>query len=116
MNPLDDIFKEEEKPSIQQIEEKRLRVIFEWIVSFSVVFWSIAIVNHFGNDISILLKGILLIGIVTVIISSLFSLVFAFIEYKDFSFYTRFYHLWLLIMSSISCITIFISLYFIVVG
>lgn len=113
MTPLDDIFKEEEKPSTQKIEEKRLRVIFEWIVSFSVIFWAIAIVNKFGNDLTLLLKSILLIGFATVLISAILSLILALFEYKKFSFYTRFYHLWLLMMSLINGITILISLYLI---
>ncbi len=113
MNPLDDIFKEETPPSIQKIEEKRLRVFFEWILSFSIIFWAIAIVNQFGNNLTILLKSILLIGITTITISAILSLVLALFEYKNFSFYTRFYHLWLLMMSLINGITILISLYLI---
>lgn len=113
MTPLDDIFQENNQPTVQEIEEKRLRIAFEWIVSFSVVFWAIAIVNHFGNDISILLKSILLIGITTVTISAILSLIFAFFEYKNFSFYVRFYHWWLLIMSLINGTTILVALYFI---
>lgn len=111
MAPLDDIFKIESAPTIQQKEEKRLRIIFEWIQSFSILFWSIIIVNHFGNDISILLKGVLLIGFIIIVSSAILSLLLALFEYKDFSFYTRFYHLWLLIVSLINGATIFISLY-----
>jgi hypothetical protein len=113
MTPLDDIFREDDKPTIQQIEEKRLRVAFEWVMSFSVLVWAIAIVSHFGNDISLLLKGVLLIGLSTIIVSSILSLCLAFFDYKNFSFYTRFYHLWLLLMILINGGTSLAALYFI---
>ncbi|MFT6148540.1 MAG: ABC-type phosphate/phosphonate transport system permease subunit [Saprospiraceae bacterium] len=110
--PLDDIFKEEEI-SIETTEVKRLRVTFEWIISFSVLFWGISLVQHFGSDWVVMLKGILLIGLFTTLISTVLSLVFALFEYKNFSFLTRFYHLWLLLMSFSNGLTILIALWFI---
>ena len=108
--PLDDIFKKEKPLSIEEMERKRLRIIFEWIMSFSVLFWAIGLIQRFGNDWSILIKGILLIGLFTTLVSSILSLVLAFFEYKNFDYYTRFYHLWLILMSFINGLTILLSL------
>ena len=111
IEPLDDIFKRDEI-SIESIEAKRLRVTFEWIISFSVLFWGISLVQRFGSDWMIMLKGILLIGLFTTLLSTILSLIFALFEYKDFSFLTRFYHLWLLLMSFINGVTILIAIWF----
>lgn len=108
--PLDDIFKQEKSLSIEETERRRLLITFEWIMSFSVLFWAIGLVQRFGNDWSIVIKGILLIGLFTTLVSSILSLLFAFFEYKDFDYYTRFYHLWLLLMSLINGLTILLSL------
>lgn len=108
--PLDDIFKKEKPISVEETERKRLLVTFEWIMSFSVLFWAIALIQRFGNDWSIVLKGILLIGLFTTLVSSILSLVLAFFEYKNFDYYARFYHLWLLLMSFINGLTILFSL------
>ena len=110
--PLDDIFKED-KISIETTEAKRLRVTFEWIISFSVVFWGISLVHRFGSNWLILMKGILLIGFFTTLASTVLSLVFALFDYKDFDYYTRFQHLWLLMMSFINGFTILIAIWFI---
>ena len=83
MVPLDDIFQIENKPTIQQKKEKQLRTIFEWIVSFSIIFWSIAIVANFGNDILFLLKSILVIGFSIIVISALLSLILALFDYNN---------------------------------
>jgi|GEM_PF-2668910 hypothetical protein len=112
LEPLDDIFNETEI-SIETTEVKRLRVTFEWVISFSVLFWGISLVHRFGSDWIIMMKGILLIGIATTLMSTVFSLLFALFEYKGFLFYTRFYHLWLLFMSFINGFTILIALWFI---
>ncbi|MGB1121866.1 MAG: hypothetical protein ACPG3Z_07705 [Saprospiraceae bacterium] len=108
--PLDDIFKQEKSLSIEETERRRLLITFEWIMSFSVLFWAIGLVQRFGNDWSIVIKGILLIGLFTTLVSSILSLLFAFFEYKDFDYYARFYHLWLLLMSLINGLTILLSL------
>lgn len=108
--PLDDIFKKEKPLSVEAQERQRLKVIFEWIMSFSVLFWAIALIQRFGNDWSILIKGILLIGLFTTLVSSILSLVLAFFEYKNFDYYARFYHLWLLLMSFLNGLTILFSL------
>ena len=79
---------------------------------FSVLFWGISLVHRFGNDWIVMLKGILLIGLFTTLISTVLSLIFALFEYKDFSFLSRFYHLWLLLMSFINGMTILIALWF----
>lgn len=110
--PLDDIFKTEKEPSIEAIEARRLQITFEWIMSFSILFWAISLAQHFGNYIPIILKGILMIGLTTTFISTVLSLLFALFEYKNFSYYTRFYHLWLLLMSFINAVTILIALWF----
>jgi hypothetical protein len=110
--PLDDIFRESEI-SIETTEAKRLRVTFEWVISFSILFWGISLVERFGNNWVLMLKGILLIGIATTLMSTVLSLLFALFDYKDFSFYTRFYHLWLLLMSFINGFTILIAIWFI---
>lgn len=108
--PLDDIFKQEKSLSIEEVERNRLRVAFEWIMSFSVLFWAISLIQHFGNNWSIVIKGILIIGLFTTLVSSILSLVLAFFEYKNFDYYARFYHLWLLLMSLINGLTILFSL------
>lgn len=108
--PLDDIFKQEKPLSIEEMERRRLRIIFEWIMSFSVLFWAIGLIQRFGNDWSIVMKGVLLIGLFTTLVSSILSLVLAFFEYKNFDYYARFYHLWLLLMSLINGLTILLSL------
>lgn len=108
--PLDDIFKQEKSLSIEIQERQRLKVIFEWIMSFSVLFWAISLIQHFGNDWVILIKGVLLIGLFTTLVSSVLSLVLAFFEYKNFDYYARFYHLWLILMSFINGLTILLSL------
>lgn len=112
IEPLDDIFKDTEI-SIETTEAKRLRVTFEWIISFSVVFWGISLVHRFGSNWLILMKGILLIGFFTTLASTVLSLVFALFDYKDFDYYTRFQHLWLLMMSFINGFTILIAIWFI---
>lgn len=112
IEPLDDIFKESEI-SVETAEAKRLRVTFEWVVSFSTLFWGISLAQRFGGDWLILLKGILLIGFFTTLISTVLSLVFALFEYKNFDYYTRFQHLWLLMMSFVNGSTILIAIWFI---
>ena len=87
-----------------------MRVVFEWIMSFSILFWAIGLIQHFGNNWSIVVKGVLLIGLFTTLVSSVLSLVLAFFEYKGFDYYARFYHLWLLLMSFINGLTILFSL------
>lgn len=114
--PLDDIFKIEKPLSIEAQERQRLRVIFEWIMSFSLLFWAISLVQHFGNNWIIILKGILLIGLLTTLVSTILSLTFALFEYKDFDYYARFYHLWLLLMSFINGFSILFSLWFILIN
>jgi hypothetical protein len=108
--PLDDIFKQENPTSIEEIERKRLRIIFEWVMSFSVLFWAIALIQRFGNDLSIIIKGVLIIGLITTVTSSILSLIFAAFEYKDFDYFSRFYHWWLLLMSLINGLTMLFSL------
>lgn len=111
--PLDDLFEEEKPLSIEAKEAARLRVIFEWIMSFSILFWTICLVIRFGNDLQIVLKGILLIGLTITFASAALSLLFAFFEYKNFSYYERFYHWWLILMSFINGFSILLSLFFI---
>lgn len=108
--PLDDIFEQENLTTIEESERKRLRIVFEWIMSFSVLLWAIALIQRFGNDLSIIVKGILMIGLATTLISSILSLILAFFKYKNFDYYSRFYHWWLLLMSFTNGLTIPISL------
>lgn len=114
IEPLDEIFKIEENTSIEEIERRKLKTIFEWVVSFSVLFWAISLILHFGNDWIIIIKGVLLIGLVIISISTILSFGLAFFEYKTFDYYTRFQHFWLLLMSFMNGFSILLSLWFII--
>lgn len=113
IEPLDDIFQQEKKISIEEIERRKLKVVFEWIISFSILFWAIGLAQRFGDNWMIIIKGILLIGLCTTLTSTILSLGAAFFEYKKFDYYTRFKHLWLLLMSFINGFSILLSLWFV---
>jgi len=103
--PLDDIFQQEKPISIEVLKQQQLQVVFEWITSFSVLFWAIALVEYFKTDWILVLKGVLLIGLFVVLVSTILSLILIAFRYKGF------YHLWLLSMSTFNGLTILFSIF-----
>ena len=112
--PLDDIFKQEKPISTNELEQQRLRVIFEWIISFSVLFWAISLTQHFKTNWIFVIKGVLLIGFIILIMSTVLSLVITALKSNVFNHYNRFDYLWLLLMSIFNGFSILISLLFII--
>ena len=108
-DPLDDIFKKDTS-SIEEQERKRLQKNFTWIVSIGVLFIIISLMQHFEYNYSVVATGVAVISLSIIILSLFLSFLLAFFEYKDFDYYTRFYHLFLLLMTYIHGLTIPISL------
>lgn len=112
--PLDDIFQQEKPISIEALEQQRLQVIFEWITSFSVLLWAIALIQYFKTDWVIVIKSVLLIGLIIVAMSTILSLIIASFKSSIFNHYNRFNYLWLLLMSVFNSFSMLISFLFIV--
>ncbi len=108
--PLDDIFYSKKPLSAEEIRQQQLKVIFEWIMSFSVLFWAIGLTHRFGNDWTIILKGVLLIGLFTTLTSFILSFILMYFKYKRLIYCSQFHYWWLLLMSFMNGLSILMSL------
>ena len=66
--------------------------------------------QHFKYNYSAVAISVIIISLSIIILSLFLSFLLAFFEYKNFDYSTRFYHLWLLMMTYIHGLTIPISL------
>lgn len=107
-NLLDDFSDLDADPQIER-EERQLHTVFEWVTSFSVVGWAIFLVQRFGSDLSLLIKGVLLLGVGIAFVSAVFGAALALFEYKNLPYRRRFYQLWRIFATLLNGVSLVLS-------